>query len=150
MRLVPQLLLCSAVLAHALELPKLQWAQNEKELWLTVLVPEIEEHEVELSENGMLVEAEDASGVKYRLELDFREFVTPRGSSWTQTASSVMLTIEKRHQHFWDRLVENPRQHGSGMIKMDMSRWKDIPENDEACNFTTQLRPHPSPAATGT
>ena len=132
-------LLCGLI-AHAAEIPKLQWAQDEKHLWLTVFVPEIEEHEVELSEDSVVVEAEDTNGAKYRLVLEFREFIRPRGSTWEQTASSVMLMIAKRHEHFWDRLVEHPRQHGAGMIKMDMSRWKDIPEHDEASSPTNPTR----------
>ena len=112
------------------QIPKIQWAQDEKHLWLTVFVPEIEEHEVDLSESELVVEAEDASGAKHSLQIELREFVVARESQWEQTTSTVFVTLKKVHEHFWDRLLWDPTQH-RGVVKLDMSRWKDIPEHDE-------------------
>jgi len=115
--------------------PKVQWAQDEKDLIVTVLVPDIEEHEVDLTDTGFVLEAEDGDGHKYRLEMELREFVDPRASTWKQTPSSLMLTLKKVHPHFWDRLLEDTskthQRHGG--LKIDLTRWKDIPEALDNC-----------------
>merc|ERR1712054_128011 len=111
-------------------MPKVQWAQDEKEVWMIVIVPDIDEHEVDLTDTALILDAEDTEGQKYHLEMELREFIDPRGSNWKQTSSSVMITLKKQHEHFWDRLVEFPRKFGKS-VKIDFTRWKDIPAWDE-------------------
>lgn len=111
-------------------MPKMTWAQDEKEVWLNVIVPDIEEHEVDLTDSGITVSAEDGDGNKYFVEMQLREFIDPRGCTWKQTASTVMITLKKSNEHFWDRLAEFPRKYGKN-IKLDFTRWKDIPAWDE-------------------
>ena len=53
-----------------------------------------------------------------------------------------MLTIRKRYEHFWDRLLWDPHALGNS-LKMDTTRWKDIPQEEEA-----HLCGSPCPSAT--
>merc|ERR1712166_497750 len=109
-RLSLLVLLCAWTLpaCDSARTPAIKWAQDDKELWITVLVPGLEEYEVELTDDALLVELQDEDGDEFVAELQLREYVRPKQSSWKHTpgTAALYITLTKVHEHFWDALVE--------------------------------------------
>ena len=102
-RLSLLVLLCAWTLpaCDSARTPAIKWAQDDKELWITVcqpaspgphcshcaqvLVPGLEEYEVELTDDALLVELQDEDGDEFVADLQLREYVRPKQSSWKHT-----------------------------------------------------------------
>jgi len=118
--------------------PTVRWAQLRNKLFLTVLIPSIEDARVELTTKGLCLTAtgatprvigdaeDDGDGssalrrrgggarVPYRLELEFFAGIKPRMSTWTAFRQSVRLTVQKAHTTtYWPRLVTAEAKHVS-------------------------------------
>ena len=107
---------------------------------LQVLVSDLDDYEVDSTDDTLTVSAQDTEGLEWSLELTLREYVKPRETDWKSSESAVYITLAKEQEHFWDALVEPPcARHLGPRLKYDLGRWIDIPSDDENRDMSDSL-----------
>ena len=65
-------------------------------------MPDLEDFEVDSTEDKLVVSAQDTEDGAWSLELTLREYVKPRDTDWKSSETAVYVTLAKVHEHFWD------------------------------------------------
>lgn len=129
-----------AASASTASLPRFKWGQNKDQIYLSVIVRDLDTGSVTASlpsAGEFRFRGKDTMGEEFALDLELREDVKNEKSlEWEIAArpdrwgTAVFCTLNKVNQHPWDLLVMNPKKYKSVMDK-DWTREDQTLEPDE-------------------
>ncbi|KAJ3323168.1 hypothetical protein HDV06_002180 [Boothiomyces sp. JEL0866] len=110
--------------------PQVLYAQDKKNIFLTINLQDVETPDVKLTENNVSFTG-SSNGSPYAFNIELFDAVKPETLHKVETSRHIELTFEKANKDakFWSRLHK-----GSGklaFVKTDFSRYQDEDEDEE-------------------
>ncbi|KAI9138964.1 HSP20-like chaperone [Paraphysoderma sedebokerense] len=112
--------------------PEVLWAQRTNQIFLTINLSDVTEHNVDIEKQSVTVFAHGGTEKKwYKVELKLFDEVDVENSLYTVTARQIFVNLTKlqKDQPYWPRLLESSTK--PHYLRTDFSRWKDEDEQDE-------------------
>merc|ERR1712232_1389700 len=75
---------------------------------MTVDVPDVEKHDIQITDEGKLVLSAEAANAKYGFEMEFFAEIDKEGSAWDTKGRNILLSIAKKDcdAEYWPRLTK--------------------------------------------
>merc|ERR1712151_1068536 len=114
--------------------PDLKWAQRKDKVMVTVDVPDIEKHDINLTEDGKLSLTAEATSQKFAFELELFAEIDKEASAWNVKGRNILFNIVKKdaEAEYWPRLTKEKTKNAR--IQTDWSKWVDEDEEEEEGN----------------
>jgi len=113
------------------EFPALKWAQRKDKVMITIDVPDIKKHDINLTPEGKLTVTAETDNKSYALDLDLNQEIDKEASAWNVKGRNILLNIVKKDAEgeYWPRLTKEKTRNSK--IQTDWSKWVDEDEEDE-------------------
>ena len=114
---------------NSTKFPDLKWAQRKDRVFITIDLPDVQNHKIDLNPDGKLQFEGLVKEQKYSIDLDLFKEVIMEESKWNLKGRNILLNIVKKDQddEYWPRLTKEKIKHTH--IKVDWDKW--IEEDDE-------------------
>mmetsp|Transcript_90791 Transcript_90791/g.256406 ORF Transcript_90791/g.256406 Transcript_90791/m.256406 type:complete len:199 (-) Transcript_90791:102-698(-) len=107
-----------------------KWAQRKDSIYLTISLPDVVDHKIELTEKKLLFSGK-SGGQQYTLDLEFLKELTTDGSIWNVLPNAIHMKLLKKEQdeEFWPRLLLDKVKEKTN-VKIDWDKYVDEDEAD--------------------
>ena len=112
-------------------IPKLTWAQDKKQLFVTVDLRDIKEDNCQLEKNKLLVDVVNKEDVHFKHEFVLQSEIDKEKISKELTARNLKITITKIEEGYWEHLLDTiNKKLFKNLVQIDWNLWKDEDEED--------------------
>merc|ERR1712183_1159499 len=108
--------------------PDLKWAQRKDKVMVTVDVPDIEKHDINLTEDGKPSLTAETTSQKFAFDLELIAEIDKEASAWNVKGRNILFNIVKKdaEAEYWPRLTKEKTKNAR--IQTDWSKWVDEDE----------------------
>jgi hypothetical protein len=112
--------------------PEVKWAQRTDKIYITILLPDAKNADVELQPEGKLTFSATVGSqdTPFELNLELYDKVNVEASKINVGLRNIFCVVEKAEKGWWKRLLK-----GEGKtplyLKVDWDKWVDEDEEDE-------------------
>jgi cytosolic prostaglandin-E synthase len=110
------------------KLPKVQWAQRNDYIYMSVDIQDSKNVKLEVEGTKFNFSCEDSKGDKYSFGFELSHEVEKEGSKWTSSGRTVEIILPKKEtEKFWEKLYSGKKLHYVGI---DWNKWVEEGEEE--------------------
>lgn len=109
----------------SMENPEILWAQSRVNVFLTIVISDLKQHNIAIEEDHLILEGK-INGGELDLKLEFLKNVNKNESKWRIYSNKIEFLLVKEIPIFWNKFSNKKYNN----LKIDWNKWQDEDDSD--------------------
>ena len=110
-----------------MKIPQLTWSQNQKYIYLNILLEPLDDYILDINENNIKFKQED-----YEIDLELNNTIDIKKYKINKNRI-FEIDLHKKEHKFWTDLLKDPKLYKNN-ISINWTRWIDEDDDDDIFN----------------